>query len=460
VAATLERFAGQLIRPDDAQYDAARSVWNGMVDRRPAVIARCTDQDDVVAAVRHAREQRLPIAVRGGGHNVSGNAVGDGSLVVDLSGLREVEVDPVARRARVQPGVLLGELDRATQAFGLATPTGNVSLTGVAGLTLGGGLGWIARSHGAACDNLVAADVVTVDGDCVRASADERPDLLWGLRGGGGNFGVVTSFEFGLHRVGPEIVAGGIVHDFADAPEVLPFFARFAATAPDELSVVASTFPAPARMPVPERLRGALITVLAFCWIGDPAALGPVLAPLREFGRPLFEDIATMPYTTLQSRSDGAYPSGLQNYWKSHYVDDIGDEVVRALTEHAPGTGPMSSFYFQHLGGAIARADPASAAFGHRDATFDFTVLGVWPDPQESPEHIGWARALAGALEPHASGVYVNNLGVEGSDRVRAAYAPDRWEQLVALKRAYDPDNLLRFNQNVDPVRGADELDA
>jgi FAD/FMN-containing dehydrogenase len=427
-----------------------------MVDRRPALIARCDGEDDVVAALRAAREQGLVVAVRGGGHNVAGNAVCDGGLVIDLSSLKGIEVDAAARTARVAPGVLLGELDRATQAVGLATPTGNVSLTGVAGLTLGGGLGWIARKHGPACDNLIAADVVTADGERVRASAEENPDLLWGLRGGGGNFGVVTSFEYRLHPLGPEIIAGGVLHSFADAAEVFRFFAEFVATAPEELSVVASTFRASAAMPIPAALVDQLVIVLAVCYAGDRADGERALAPLRAFGHPLADFIAPMPYTALQSASDASYPNGRHNYWKSHFVDEINDDVIATLLDHAPRmTSPLSSFYFQHLGGAISRRRADEAAFGHRNAAFDFTVLTVWEDAAETDTHLTWARDFFAAMQPHATGVYVNNLGLEGSDRVKAAYAPDTYRRLVALKDIYDPENVFRLNQNIAPSRVA-----
>lgn len=457
VAQALEEgFRGTLVTPADPGYEAARRVWNGMIDRRPALIARCSGENDVVAALRVAREHGLPVAVRGGSHNVAGNAVCDRGVVIDLSGLKGIEVDQTARAARVQPGVLLGELDRATQAVGLATPTGNVSKTGVAGLTLGGGLGWIARRHGPTCDNLIAADVVTADGDRMRVSAEENADLLWGLRGGGGNFGIVTSFEYRLHPVGPEIIAGGVLHSFAHAPEVFRFFAEFVAGAPDELSVVASTFRVPVEMPIAPEMHGQLVTVLAVCYVGDQAAGGQALRPLRAFGLPLADLIAPMPYVALQSASDAAYPDGQHNYWKSHYVDQINDDVIATVIDHAHRmTSPLSSFYFQHLGGAIGRAGAETAAFGHRDAAFDFTILSIWEDPAETDEHIGWARDFHAAMESHATGVYVNNLGSEGVDRVRAAYAPSTYERLVALKDIYDPGNVFRLNQNITPSGAA-----
>jgi FAD/FMN-containing dehydrogenase len=450
-------FTGELVVPGDAAYEAARRVWNGMVDRRPALIARCVDAGDVVLALEAAREQGLAVAVRGGGHNVAGNGMCDDGVVIDLSAMKAIEVDPEQRIARAAPGVLLGELDRATQVHGLATPTGNVSLTGVAGLTLGGGLGWIARKHGPACDNLLAAAVVTADGDRVAASAQENSDLLWGLRGGGGNFGVVTSFEYRLHPVGPEVLAGGVLHAFADAPELFRFVREFLVEAPDELSVTASTFRASATMPVAPEMVGELVTVLAVCYAGDLSAGEEALRPLRSFGRPLFDTIAPVFYTALQSGSDASYPSGQHNYWKSHYLAELSDDSIATIVEHAPRMrSPLSSFYLQHLGGEIARPDSTRAAFGHRDGLFDFAILTVWRDPGETAEHVAWAREFFGAMAPYAHGVYVNNLGTEGADRVKAAYAPDTYAKLVALKDTYDPRNVFHLNQNIAPSAQAE----
>jgi FAD/FMN-containing dehydrogenase len=447
-------FAGQLIAPGDARYEAARRVWNGMVDRRPALIARCTGERDVVTALRFARERDLPVAIRGGGHNVAGNALCDGGVVIDLSLLKGIDVDAAGGTARVGPGVLLGELDRATQAVGLATPTGNVSMTGVAGLTLGGGLGWIARKYGPACDNLLSASVVTADGDLVTASADAHPDLLWGLRGGGGNFGVVTSFEYQLHPLGPQVLAGAVVYPFTRAAEVLRFFADFVAKAPDELSVTAVTFRAEPGSPLPSEVHGRLAIVLAVCYAGDLSEGERVLRPLRAFGPPLADFIGPMPYTAWQSSSDASYPTGQLNYWKSHYVDELTDDAIETVIEQAPSiSSSLSSFYFQHLGGAIERGDESTAAFGHRDGSFDFTILSVWRDPAESDAHVAWTRSFFTAMQPYGRGVYVNNLGSEGADRVRDAYKPETYARLVALKDAFDPENVFHLNQNIKPSR-------
>src|SRR4051812_43606236 len=301
-------------------------------------------------------------------------------------------------------------------------------------------------------DNLLSAEVVTADGDRVTAGPGEHTDLLWGLRGGGGNFGVVTSLEYRLHPVGPEVIAGGVVHAFSDAPDVFRFFADFVATAPDELSVTASTFRASPALPIPPEMHGELVTVLAVCYAGDLAEGQRVLQPLHGFGRPLADLVARMPYTALQSGSDAAYPTGQRNYWKSHYVDQITEGAVATLEEHARRMpSSLSSFYFQHLGGAIARAGADSAAFGHRDAVFDFNILTVWRDPAADAENVAWARDLSAAMQPYSTGVYVNNLGTEGGHRVRDAYAPATYQRLVALKNVYDPDNVFRMNQNVAP---------
>jgi len=408
-------------------------------------------EDAAVAAVAFARAHGLLVAVRGGGHNVAGNAVCDDGIVIDLSGMRGVRVDPAARTARAQPGVTWGELDRETQLFGLATTGGFVSATGIAGLTLGGGIGWLARKHGTACDNLLSADLVTAGGEVVTASATEHPELFWGLRGGGGNFGIVTSFEYRLHPVGPMVLAGWVVHPFEQAGDVLRRFRDLVASAPDELTVVAVISRAGNEPHLPERAHGQLVVTLSVCWAGDLDQGERALRPLRSFGRPLADLVGPMPYTVLQSADA---PAGLQNYWKSSYLDALGEEAIDTAIAHASGmTSPLSSCYFEHLQGAIGRAGEDDTAFGHRDAAFDFTILSVWPDPAESAEHISWSRDFWAAMQPFASGVYVNNLGAEGEDRVRAAYTPAAYRRLAALKDRYDPANLFRCNQNIRPSR-------
>jgi FAD/FMN-containing dehydrogenase len=447
---------GVAIAPGDADYDRARAVWNAMIDRRPAVIARCRSVSDVRTALRFAREHDLPIAVRGGGHNVAGNAVCDGGIVIDLSPMKRIHVDPEARTARVEPGVTLGELDRETLVFGLATPTGLISMTGIAGLTLGGGLGWLARRDGTTCDNLRSAEVVLANGEVVTAGPDDDADLLWALRGGGGNFGIVTSFEYALHPVGPQVLAGAIFHRDDDAPEVLRFYRDFVAGAPDELTVNAVLLTAPEAPFLPSEAHGTPGGGRARGRAGARVSGGRVGRPLRALGRPLADTVAPMPYTAFQTMFDAGYPPGQQNYWKSGYFDGLPDEAIDVALDGARRmTSPLSSFYFQPMGGAIARITPDQAAFGHRDAAFDFNILSVWSDPAETDEHVAWTRELWQAMQPFASGgVYVNNLGDEGPDRVRAAYAPAVYDRLVSLKDRYDPDNVFRMNQNIPPSRG------
>jgi hypothetical protein len=448
-------FRGELLRPGDGGYDAARRVWNGMIDRRPGLIARCTGVGDVQAAIRVAREQRLLVAVRGGGHNVAGNAVCDDGLVIDLSPLKGIFVDPSSRTARVQGGVTLGELDRETQRFGLATTGGLISTTGVAGLTLGGGLGWLARKFGTACDNLLSAQVVTPAGEIVTASESENPDLFWGLRGGGGNFGIVTTFEYRLHRVGPEVLAGAVFHPLERGEAVLRFFHDFAREAPDELTAIAQVFTAGPAPFLPPETEGRRLVAIGVCWAGDLDEGERVLAPLRSSGSPLADVIGPIPYTALQSGSDPAFPAGRHNYWKSSYLNEISDGAIAAALEYAERMpSPHSVFYVEHLEGAIGRVSPEETAFAHRDAAFDFNALAVWEDPSDTDENVAWARGFWEAMQPHAGrGVYVNNLGVEGQDRVREAYGEATYARLAALKDRFDPENLLRLNQNVEPSR-------
>ncbi|MFV2118786.1 FAD-binding oxidoreductase [Streptomyces sp. Act-28] len=441
-----------LVNGDDC-YDQARRVWNGAVDRHPAAIARCTGTADVVAAISFARQEGLPTAVRGGGHSVAGNAVCDDGLVIDLSPMRGVHVDPQERTARAQPGTTWGEFDRETQLFSLATTGGIVSTTGIAGLTLGGGIGWLARSYGTTCDNLLSADVVTANGGIVRASHDENADLLWGLRGGGGNFGVVTSFEYQLHEVGPVVLAGAVFHPFSRAHDVLAFFREFTAAAPEELSLVASFPAAPAASFLPPEIHGTRVAVLGVCHCGSLEDAEAAIGPLRTFGPPLADVIQPTPYTAVQSMFDARFPHGRHYYWKSSYLRELTDEAIDVLVDHIARTpSAETTSYLWHLGGAFGR--PAEdTAFGHRDVLFDFAALAGWLDPTRTEEHVGWARDFWAAMQPHAtSGVYVNNLSAEGQNRTRAAYRPEIYDRLSRLKSKYDPDNFFHFNQNIRPM--------
>jgi FAD/FMN-containing dehydrogenase len=447
-------FQGELIRPDDPGYGDARRVWNGTIDKRPALIARCTGAADVAAALRFARERELPLAVRGGGHSVAGTAVCDDGVVIDLSPMRGVKVYPEPRVAHVQAGVLLGELDTATQAFGLATPAGIVSHTGVAGLTLGGGIGWLSRKLGATVDNLRSARVVTADGEHVNASERENPDLFWGLRGGGGNFGIVTEFEFHLHPVGPTVLAGPVYYALEDGVEVLRRYREVAATAPDELTTILNLRKAPALPLLPAELHGRPVVTVVACWAGELERGQRAVQPLRELGTPLVDLLRPRPFVELQRLFNAAVPHGWHYYWKSIESPPFEDAMIDTLIDHtARITSPRSYTIIFQLGGALARVAEGATAYPQRDAAFNVNINAVWleGDPR-ADEHNDWTRDFYAAVEPHAGGrVYVNFLGDEGEERVRAAYGEEKYERLRALKRRYDPTNVFRLNQNIRP---------
>lgn len=439
------RLRGQVLLPGVEGYDRARRVFNAMIDRRPAVIIRCASAEDVVQGVRFARAQDLPVTVKGGGHGVAGRAVCDGGVMLDLTPMTLIAVDPLEGVTTVGPGVTLGDLDRETQAFGLATPTGVVSMTGLAGLTLGGGLGWLNGKYGLTCDNLVAAEVVTATGDRVVASAEERPELLWGLRGGGGNLGVVTSFTFALHRV-KTVLAGALTYPAGKARAALRAYHEFASGCPDELSTAVSL----------SRPGGGDVAVsVAVCYAGPFERAETLLRPLRQL-RPEADVIEPMSYRALQSVADDGYPAGQQHYWKSGFLTDVDDEVIDVLLEFVTRMpSPASGVGFQQLHGAAARVEPSATAFPHRGDRYDCLILSQWPDPADSERNVAWTRDLFDALQPFlGSGVYVNNLGDEGDQRVRQAYGQN-YDRLAALKTRYDPTNLFRHNQNIKPLSAA-----
>jgi FAD/FMN-containing dehydrogenase len=446
-----ETLHGRLVRPSDEAYGDARHVWNGMIDRYPTAIARCADADDVAASVAFGREHGLAIAVRGGGHSVAGLGVADNAIVIDLGDLRTTAIDPAARTVQAGAGLTWGGFDAATQAVGLATTGGMISTTGIAGLTLGGGIGYLMRKHGLACDNLIAAEMITADGARLRASADENPDLLWGLRGGGGNFGVVTSFEYRLHQV--DTILGGMIMWPADrAADVLGFYAEYAAAAPEELTTLAAFVTAPPAPFVPEELRLQAVVAVVVCWSGDLAAGERAVAPLRAFGSPAVDVVGPMPYAALQSMLDEGAPAGLRNYFKSGYLgqlDEAAIDVIRAAA--ASRVSPMSQIHIHQLGGAVARQDPSTSAFSHRDAAYAVNVIATWSRPSQDRANIAWARDAFSRLAPLTEGVYLNFLGDEGESRVRAAYDHPAWDRLVELKRRFDPDNVFRLNQNIAP---------
>jgi FAD/FMN-containing dehydrogenase len=445
---------GELLRPESKGYDDSRGLWNAMIDERPALIARCAGVADVIAAVGFARENGLTVAVRGGGHNVAGLASVDDGLVIDLSRMRAVRVDPEARTVRVEGGALWSDVDHETQAFGLATPSGVVSSTGVAGLTLGGGFGWLSRKYGLAADNLLSADVVTAEGELVKASEQENADLFWAIRGGGGNFGVVTSFDFRLHDVGPDVLFGPTVYRLEDAAEALRHYRDFARGLPNECSVYADLLTAPSLPFLPKSVHGTKVLFLPQFYVGDVEEGEEILRPLREFGDPIADAVAPTPYTAVQGTFDALVPKGARYYWKSHNLTGISDELIDtvvACAEELPTT--RSDILFHQLGGAINDRAPSATAYSHRDIEFVVTLGGLSEEPSEDEACIAWAREWHGALAEHvAGGVYVNFLSHdEGEDRLRAAFGKNA-ERLRQIKTRYDPGNFFRRNHNIEPL--------
>jgi FAD/FMN-containing dehydrogenase len=458
----LAGFQGALIRPEDDAYDEARRLWNGAIDRRPALIARCAGEDDAALALAHALGEDLPVSVRGGGHNVSGSAICEGGVVIDLSLVRGVEVDPARRVARVQPGALWGDVDRATQAYGLATPAGIVSETGVAGLTVGGGFGWLSRRWGLTSDNLIAARLLLADGSRVRASEDEHPDLFWAVRGGGGNFGIVTEFEFRLHDLGTEVLAGPLLYRADQARAVLVAYREFVATAPDALAVYANMRAAPALDWVPADLRGTDVLMLIPCYSGDLDVGEALLEPLRRSVVPIADLVWRKPYLAHQSMFDAAVPPHWGYYWKSHYLPPLSDGAIDVILEFAWKRTSLSSFSLLfHLGGAIAARSEETSAARSRDAALALNINAAWPEGGPSHPDTAWCREYAAAMAPHATGgVYVNFLhNDEGEARIRAAYGSS-YEQLGRIKALYDPGNIFRSNQNIRPADAREHGDS
>jgi FAD/FMN-containing dehydrogenase len=445
-------IAGEVILPQDAGYDPARAIWNAMIDKRPALIVRCASTPDVVRAVNFARDNRLALAIRGGGHNIAGNALCDDGIVIDLSQMKNANVDPASRRVTIEGGATLGDLDRATQAHGLATPVGINSTTGIAGLTLGGGFGWLSRKYGMTIDNLESAEVVTAEGKVVRASAGEHPDLFWALRGGSGNFGVVTRFEFRLHPVGPEVLSGLIVYPLSDAKSVLRQYREFTAKAPDELSVWTVLRKAPPLPFLPPEMHGKEMIALAVFYAGDPGEGERLIAPLRKFGKAVGEHVGVQPYVDWQQAFDPLLAPGARNYWKSHNFTSLDDRLFDAVVEYIGKLpSPQCEIFFGAIGAATARPAPDATAYAHRDARFVMNVHGRWDDATDDERGIRWARAFFQASAPFASGgVYVNFLTADEGDRVRNAYGPN-YDRLVRVKRQYDPGNLFSVNQNIRP---------
>jgi hypothetical protein len=433
---------GAVICPGDSGFDTTRAVFNAMIDRRPLAIVRCADASDVVRSIEFARGHDLPLTVRGGGHNVAGNAVREEAVMLDLSGMKAVRVDPERKTARAEPGLTLGEFDSATQGFGLATTLGVVSTTGIAGLTLGGGLGWLNGRYGLACDNVISANVATADGRLLKVSDEENEDLFWGIRGGGGNFGVVTAFEYRLHPV-ERVLAGGLAYPLSSAPRVLRFYDEFLTAAPDELSTAAALAMTPAGEP---------IVSIGVCFCGRIDDGERVLRPLRTFQAPLEDTVQPMTYTGLQNARDEGFPFGRLHYWKSGWLRDLTDDAIDILLRFLPQMpSPSSGVGLQRMHGAASRIAPTATAFAHRAAQHDFLILSQWSDPADTARNIQWTRELFEAVQPNLErSVYVNNLGDEGPERVQAAYG-ENYPRLVDVKRTYDPDNVFCANQNIDP---------
>jgi FAD/FMN-containing dehydrogenase len=447
-----QSLRGAVCLPEEAGYDEARTIWNAMIDRHPGAVVRCKGASDIIRAVTFAREHGVLLAVRAGGHNIAGNAVCEAGLLLDLSLMRSVRVDPVRRTALVEPGATLGDFDREAQAFGLATPLGINSTTGVAGLTLGGGFGWLSRKFGLSIDNLVSADVVTADGKLEKASTTENSDLFWALRGGGGNFGVVSSFEFGLHPVGPMVLSGLIVHPFAQARELLAGYRQVAAKAPDELTQWVVLRKAPPLPFLPANVHGKEILVFAVCYVGDEREGNRALEPLRSLGTPIADVVGMQPFTAWQSAFDPLLTPGAYNYWKSHNFVELGDGLLDVLINQV-GMLPTAEceIFIGQLGGAAGRVAPDAMAYPHRNANFAMNVHTRWREPADERRSIDWARKLFAEAAPYATGgVYVNFMPEDETDRVSSAYGAN-YARLAALKAKYDPDNLFRLNQNVQP---------
>jgi FAD/FMN-containing dehydrogenase len=447
------RLRGELVRPGDPSYAEHRKVWNGSIDRRPALIARCAGVADVMAAVSFARETGVRVAVRSGGHSFPGLSVCDDGFVIDLSLMKGVRVDPANRTVRAQAGVLLGELDRETQAFGLAVPAGIVTTTGLAGLTLGGGIGWLMRKYGLTIDQLLSVDLVTAGGQFVRASADENAELFWGVRGAGGNFGIVTEFEFRLHSVGPEVLAGLVAWPMEKSPDVLRFYRDWITDVPDELTTIVVHRKAPPLPSIPEELHGKPLVMVICCYAGSVEEGEKVVAPLKAFGSPVLDGCIAKPFLVHQSMFDPSFPRGWWYYFRSCDVAELTDDVIDITAEHALRMkSALTAFPIFQLGGAVTRGDPDDGAFNGRSAGHTFNLNATTESREGFDEEREWSRDFWSALAPYHTSVYVNFLMEEGEERIREAYGTDKYQRLQALKREYDPENMLSLNQNIPPA--------
>ena len=453
VAELATGMRGRVVRPSDSDYDRARAIWNGAHDRYPALIAQCAGVADVMRALEFARSEELRVAVRSGGHSIPGHSSVDGGIVIDLSPMQGIRVDPQRRTVRAEAGVTWASFDHETQAFGLATTGGLISSTGITGLTLGGGIGWLMRKHGLAADNLLSVDVVTADGRLVHASADENPELFWGLRGGGGNFGVVTALEYQLHPVGPMVTSGAVFYPAAAAGDVLRAYRAWTETAPDETTTLVNLLTAPPAPFIPEEWHGKPLVAIIGMHAGPADEAERALRPLRNIAPPVADLFGPMPYVAMQSLVDPLWGPGASSYMKAGYLRGLDDQAIDTLVaQHATVTSPKTEIHIQHLGGAVARVPANATAFGDRTAPFVLNIIASTFTDEGYDEAVDWAQATYSALAPALTGgAYVNFLSNEGSERVRAAYGAATYDRLVALKDEYDPTNVFRLNQNVPP---------
>jgi FAD/FMN-containing dehydrogenase len=444
---------GTVILPGESGYDEARAIWNGMFDRKPAIIVRCLRSKDVSESVKYAREHRLIIAVKGGGHNSAGNAACDDGMMIDLSLMQKVEVDPVNGTAKVGGGCLLGEVDSATQEHGLAVPAGIISHTGVGGLTLGGGFGWISRKHGLTIDNLLSVELVTSEGTIVTASSSENPDLFWAVRGGGGNFGIVTSFEFKAAQIGREVYTGPLVKRFEDLKSYVRFHREYVRTMPDEMTIWMVVRHAPPLPFIPEEYHGKLVVLIPFVWLGDPGEGEKLIQPILDKGVTIGDGSGVKSWTAWQAAFDGLVSHGARNYWKSHHLKNLEDaciDIIGDFAEKMPGD--ECEVFIPHMEGAPSRVHPEDTAFPHRSTPFVLNLHTRWQDAAEDGRAIAWAREFHDATRPYSQGFYVNFLSEEGTDRVKEAYTENVWKKLVEVKNKWDPQNVFRLNQNIAPA--------
>ncbi len=446
---------GQLIDSKDADYEEARKVWNGMIDKHPMFIVRCVNEDDVEKAVNFARGNKLEIAVRGGGHNVAGFSTCDDGIVIDLSPMKKIEIDKSSQTARAQAGLTWGEFDKATQEYGLATTGGLVTTTGVAGFTLGGGFGWLVRKYGMTIDNLQAVEMILANGKRVSASPAENPDLFWGVRGGGGNFGIVTSFTFKLYPVGPEVYGGALFYPVDKAKDVLSFYNKWTQSLPDELSTMSAFLTAPPEPFVPKELVGTQMIAIGVCYTGEKEEGDKLLKPLRDLTPPAIDLVGPIPYVALQGMFDATAPKGIHSYWRTQYFNDLTDNTIDTLLKQVSNLknlSPFSAVHIHHWGGAITRVKQEETAFSHRDARFVINIVGLWMAGDDPDKHINWVRNSSDAVKQFSTGkLYLNFMADTGEDKVMAAYGKDKYAKLVQLKNKYDPENLLHLNQNIKP---------